>query len=236
MGLLDLFNKKTSLEASGLLNLKTDRHSHILPGVDDGFRVLDDSLKALEYLEKQGITTVWCTPHIMEEMPNTTEDLRNRFSELCEAYKGNLELHLGAEYMMDMLFEDRLSTDDLIVGEDGFLLMETYTDNHSTNIFDVFKRVMAKGYKPLFAHPERYRYLNQEDYRILHDMGVCFQLNIPSAIGYYGEDAFRKAFMLLQKGWYSCMGFDAHRLGALKEQCDGQHLKKEIVPYLKFFG
>ena len=50
----------------------TDCHSHLLPGVDDGVRTAEESLRILEEMERQGIRKLWLTPHIMEDIPNTT--------------------------------------------------------------------------------------------------------------------------------------------------------------------
>ena len=60
------FTKKISLEQSGLFQGLTDWHSHILPGVDDGFQKMEDSLAALQKYEELGVKSVWLTPHIME--------------------------------------------------------------------------------------------------------------------------------------------------------------------------
>lgn len=86
----------------------TDYHSHILPGVDDGVQTMDESLEILRLYEEQGIKSVWLTPHIMEDIPNTTAHLRDRFAELQAAYTGGVQLHLAAENMLDNLFEERL--------------------------------------------------------------------------------------------------------------------------------
>ena len=79
-----------------LLNNFTDYHSHILPGVDDGVKKMERSLEVLAQYEQLGIAEVWCTPHTMEDIPNTTEGLKSRFAELCEAYKGPIKLHLAS--------------------------------------------------------------------------------------------------------------------------------------------
>ena len=103
----------------------TDWHCHILPGVDDGFKRLEDSLAALGRYELLGLSEVWLTPHVMEDVPNETEALRSRFSELCDAYGGPVRLHLAAEYMMDNLFEGRLEARDLLpLGTGGRHLLE----------------------------------------------------------------------------------------------------------------
>ena len=97
------FSSKTTLCKSDLLGGATDCHTHLLPGVDDGFRTADDSLAALSRLESTGIRTVWLTPHIMEDIPNETDDLRRRFEEFAALYTGPIELHLAAEHMLDNL-------------------------------------------------------------------------------------------------------------------------------------
>ena len=103
------FKKQTSLVGSGILEGFTDYHSHILPGVDDGVQTLDESLYVLDCLEKLGVQSIWLTPHIMEDFPNTSEKLRERFQLLLQYYSGGIALHLAAEYMLDNLFEERLA-------------------------------------------------------------------------------------------------------------------------------
>ena len=95
------FSKKTTIAASGILQGAADHHSHILPGVDDGVECMAEALRILATYEALGIKTLWLTPHIMEDIPNTPQKLRARFEELKAAYTGNIELHLAAEYMID---------------------------------------------------------------------------------------------------------------------------------------
>ena len=94
-----LFSKKTKLTDSDLFNGLTDWHSHILPGVDDGFKDMKDSLDAINKFEKLGISRLWLTPHVMEDYPNTPEFLKSRFEELKQAYNGTVELRLASENM-----------------------------------------------------------------------------------------------------------------------------------------
>ena len=93
------FSKKTSI--ADLFAGATDHHSHILPGVDDGVENIDEAQNILATYERLGIKELWLTPHIMEDIPNTPEKLRTRFQELKAVYKGNIQLHLAAEYMID---------------------------------------------------------------------------------------------------------------------------------------
>lgn len=233
MGLFDLFSPKRSIAESGILNGSTDRHSHILYGVDDGIKALEDSLAVLAFVESLGVKEVWCTPHIMEDVPNTTESLRNRFEELISHYKGSIKLHLAAEYMIDIVFEERLKAGDLLTMEDNMLLMETSTVAPPYDLKGSLKGAMSAGYRPLFAHPERCRFLEVKDCEELDEMGVRLQLNIASLTGYYGQSTRAKAEILLKKGLYFAYGSDCHRVKTIKEQYNRTELKKDIIKLLK---
>ncbi len=212
------FKKHISLKDSGIFKGFTDWHSHILPGVDDGVRTMEHSLEILRIYEELGVETVWLTPHIMEDVPNTPARLRERFAELQGAYNGPVKLHLAAENMLDSLFEERLAGNDLLpLGENGdHLLVETSYFNPPMGLTDILARIKAKGYYPVLAHPERYVYMSEKDYRQLKDMDVKFQLNIFSLWGLYGETAQKKATALQKKGFYNYQGTDLHRLEVLQ--------------------
>mgnify|MGYP001777601711 CR=1 FL=1 len=211
------FLRNRTIGETGILHGMTDWHCHILPGVDDGFRSLEDSLEALSRYESLGVSEVWLTPHVMEDVPSTTEALKNRFSELCDAYKGPLRLYLAAEYMMDSLFERRLRDRDLLpLGTGGkHLLVETSYFNPPAGLVEILKSIKAAGYFPVLAHPERYMYMDMEDYSALMDSGVRLQLNLCSLVGMYGKEVQKKAFRLLRKGCFSIVGTDLHRLSQL---------------------
>ena len=232
MGIFGFLKKKYAL-ADGVLKGATDSHSHILFGVDDGIATLEDSLAVLALEESVGIKEVWCTPHVMDDLSNTTESLKERFQQLQQAYKGPIKLHLAAEYMLDSEFERRLAQGDLLTIEDSLLLVETSMNVPPYNFGEILQEIMAKGYRPLLAHPERYRYLQMKDYQHLDSIGVHFQLNLPSLLGYYGESAQKKAKDLLRNGWYKRLGSDCHRLHALREQFDREVLTSDINEQLR---
>lgn len=211
-----LFNRHKTFDESGLLNVIVDRHSHILFGVDDGVRTLEQSLAVLSWLEAHGLKSLWLTPHVMEDVPNTTEDLRARFAELLAIYKGGISLSLAAEYMIDNLFERRLGEKDFLVMEDSRLLMETSTWSAPYGLYDIIDRTMRAGYRPLIAHPERYRYMDYPDYRKLVSMGAQLQMNIPSLAGAYGPVEMEKSRKLLAEGMYSEVGSDCHSLSSMQ--------------------
>ena len=127
---------------------------HLLYGVDDGVRTLEESLAILGEWERLGVKGVWCTPHVMEDVPNTVEGLRQRFAALQSAYTGPVELHLGSENMLDALFRKRLERDELLPLSDGLLLVETSVYGSPFDLEKLFRDIQKKGYTPLLAHPE----------------------------------------------------------------------------------
>ena len=227
-----LFNRRTSVLDSGLLKGAVDQHSHILYGLDDGVKTQEDSLVILQWLEEQGVSEVWFTPHVMEDVPNTTEEIRARFEQLKAIYSGGLKLNLAAEYMIDTVFEDRLERRDLLEHGPETVLVETSAIAPPMNLWSVLDRILKAGYRPLIAHPERYRYMDQSDYRELHNMGCFLQLNLPSIVGFYGESVRQRAQYLLDKGWYRMVGSDCHRFRAIEAQYTVKELKKETIAKL----
>jgi tyrosine-protein phosphatase YwqE len=217
-----LFSKESKIKKSGLLDKKSDVHSHILYGVDDGVQQLEESLQILRELENLGIENLWCTPHIMEDIPNQTNFLQERFLQLKQAYKGKIQLHLAAEYMIDNVFNERLSNKDLLPhGElKNHLLVETSYFNPPLNLEETLQEIYSIGYYPLLAHPERYAYMEDNDYIRLKSNGIKFQLNLLSLKGMYGKTAQKKAEWLLSKNYYDQVGSDIHsihQIHALKD-------------------
>ncbi|MCH5229175.1 MAG: capsular biosynthesis protein [Muribaculaceae bacterium] len=208
------FSKKKSLEESGVFNGFTDWHSHILPGVDDGIQRIEDSLAVLREYERMGFKKVWLTPHVMEDFPNETAKLKERFEELKKAWTGSTEIRLASENMLDTLFEERLEKKDFLpIGDEGrHLLVETsyYTPPYAMD--EMLEKARKIGYYLILAHPERYRYMDEKDYRRLKENGVLFQMNFMSIVGAYGETARKKAEWLLDAGMIDMMGSDVHRL------------------------
>ena len=213
------FGRHISLEESGAFRGFTDWHCHILPGVDDGVQTMGEALQILAEYERLGIKEVWLTPHIMEDIPNTTLHLRERFAELQAAYHGNVALNLASENMLDNLLEERLEKNDLLpIGKDGkHLLVETSYFNPPIDLHNVLLRIKSKGYYPVLAHPERYLYMNEREYLILKSMDVKFQLNLFSLLGMYGKEIRKKAVRIRQLGMYEYIGTDLHRMKVLKE-------------------
>lgn len=208
------FHKTVTIARSGILRGMADCHSHLLPGVDDGVKTREESLAILEEMERWGIRKVWLTPHIMEDIPNETARLEEKFRDLEQDYGGTIELALAAEYMLDNLFKERLEQDDLLPLQEGkrYLLVETSYFNPPMDLLSTLKQIQSKGYFPLLAHPERYEYMEVRDYKALKQENISFQLNIPALAGVYGKRVQEKAETLLKAGMYELKGNDTHSM------------------------
>lgn len=224
------FRKRVSLADSGIFQEFTDWHCHLLPGVDDGVPAMEETLQVLSLYESLGIREVWLTPHIMEDIPNTTQGLKTRFAELQKAYSGTIRLNLAAEYMMDNLFEERLERKDLLLlGTKGDrLLVETSYFNPPVGLKNILLRIKSKGYHPMLAHPERYIYMCEAEYEDLKAMGILFQMNLSSFAGMYGKEAKAKACVLLKKGMYNLVGNDTHSVAYCQKLLQAKMKANEV--------
>ncbi|MCF0199592.1 MAG: capsular biosynthesis protein [Bacteroidaceae bacterium] len=235
------FSSRLRVAQTDLFSGYVERHCHLLPGVDDGVDEPEESLRILRKMEELGVSELWLTPHIMEDIPNSPDDLRQRFEEFAALYRdssetaGSIQLHLSAEHMLDTLFEKRLADGDVLPHADGQLLIETSYINPPFNMHELLNKVKQHGFFPLLAHPERYAYMDEDDYEQLKDMDVRFQLNLPSLTGAYGRTARKKALDLLKRGWYDCYGMDMHSERALHFFLI-QKLPKSVLRQLELVG
>ena len=207
------FLRKEIIIKSEILTDFTDYHSHILPNVDDGIKSVEKALAVLDSYQVLGVKRVVFTPHIMADYPqNSAQFLRSKFEEFKRLYTGEIELSLGAEYMLDAKFEKHLNSGDLLPIVDNYLLVETSYINSPINFMDQLRAIQSKGYFVVLAHPERYNYMQNDDYKQLKNIGVLFQLNLLSIVGVYGKGAEQRAKKLLHSGCYDFVGTDIHNL------------------------
>lgn len=229
------FSSKRSIAQAGLLEGSTDWHCHLLPGVDDGVKELSETLELLALCERLGVSQIWLTPHTMEDVPNTPEDLRQRFDALSQVYSGPLRLRLASEHMLDNLFDDRLAAGSVMpIGSDGkHLLVETSYFTPPYDFDGKLDAIRSAGYFPVLAHPERYVYMEDSDYASLRARGIAMQLNLFSMVGMYGPEAAAKARRLLKKGMYAIAGTDVHSLRQYEHAVRLPALKSSDISLLR---
>lgn len=190
-----------------------DFHSHILPNIDDGSRSLNETINILKEAQKAGFTKVISTSHYIEGYYETSEEERTKLlNEVKENFR-DMELYLGNEIyitnqMTNLISEKKAST----INNSKYVLFELPMNTKSMEVKEVVFRLMEKGYIPIIAHPERYKYVkeNIEYVRELADMGVLFQSNYGSSIGMYGKKAQKTQKKLLEEGLIHFFGSDVH--------------------------
>ncbi|MCQ2304403.1 MAG: hypothetical protein MJZ97_05355 [Bacteroidales bacterium] len=192
-----------------------DIHSHILPGVDDGFQSEADSIEALHYVEQLGFAKMCLTPHFMKQYDNNKEKIVPRFEAFRKkvSNKCKIQLRLGAEHMLDSDFPEHFKRGFLTIdSENSFVLCETSYLMCEPNTTVMLYDIMLDGYTPVIAHPERYQYASKQYYERWKDKGYLYQLNLLSLTGAYGETAMVKSHQMLRDGMYDYVGTDLHRL------------------------
>ncbi|MFI3268218.1 MAG: CpsB/CapC family capsule biosynthesis tyrosine phosphatase [Rikenellaceae bacterium] len=228
--MFNFFTSKIPLIESEILTDLTDIHSHILPCVDDGSASVEDSIHILDTYENLGVKKVKFTPHIMENYPkNNASSLKIEFEKFKSQYKGNIELSLGAEYMLDAGFQKHFTENEVLTITEDHILVETSFMYPPINIYETISDIMSKGYFVILAHPERYTYMNVEDYDKLKSMGVLFQMNLQSIIEYYGKEASKKAQYLLKISAYDFIGTDVHNPRMLEPKFKSAKLDKKTI-------
>ena len=198
--------------------LDIDLHSHLIPGIDDGAKDMQESLALLKALEDLGYKKVITTPHIMvDTYCNTKEIIDDGLNKLRVAAKKNnlsITIDAAAEYYLDDGFLAHLHGGKVLTFGDNYLLFETSYMAKPLSFDDTVDTIIALGYKPVLAHPERYRYIDdlKTEYQVLKDKGIYFQVNINSFGGHYAKDAKMKAEYLSKHGMIDFLGSDIHHI------------------------
>lgn len=217
MGWLDFLKIKPEEEVLDLSWLGTDMHSHLIPGIDDGSKSMEESLALLQRLEGFGLRKVITTPHIMSEYyKNTPEIIRQGLEDLRQAAQAaqiNLEIEAAAEYYMDEIFLEKVKNEEeLLTFGDQYILVETGFINKPQMLLEIIFHLEMAGYKPVFAHPERYQYL-LADKKLLEELlerKLIFQVNLLSLTGFYSKPVKDFAEMLIEREAVSFLGTDCH--------------------------
>jgi protein-tyrosine phosphatase len=192
--------------------LEVDMHSHLIPGIDDGAKSLEESLSFIETLKKIGYKGLITTPHIISDIyPNTQATIETPFQQVKLKLPG-FKLTYAAEYMINAEFEDLLDDNQLLTFGNNYVLIEMSYIAESANFRDMVFKLKVKGYQPILAHPERYIFLhnNYKIYQEIKDIGCLLQLNILSVSGYYGAEVKQVANKLLSDKLIDFAGTDLH--------------------------
>lgn len=211
-------NKKRAFAPQDLGQLHTDVHSHLIPGIDDGAKSLDESIRLIQGLQSLGYKKLITTPHVMSDYyKNDKEKILSGLARVREAlklHKIDIELDAAAEYYLDEDFAELIKKRELLTFGKNMVLFELSFFEEPKILDQVIFDLQLEGYKPVLAHPERYPFYHRsmDKYQNLIDKGVLFQLNLGSISGNYGPDVMKVAEKMVDKGWVSLLGSDTHHM------------------------
>ena len=190
-----------------------DIHSHILPGIDDGAKTLEDTEFLLEEMKQLGFTKVITTPHTMSTVwENTPETIQNAIFKVKSELSLPFEIQAASEYLLDESVITKAKNKELLTLKGNFVLVELSYLNAPFQLYDFLYQLQLSGYHVVLAHPERYSYFhsNKKEYKKLKKAGYLFQLNLLSTVGYYGKEVAETANYLLKENLYDFTGSDIH--------------------------
>lgn len=202
-----------------------DYHCHLLPGVDDGMADVETAVAAIEAMQALGYAGAVMTPHIYTGVfDNDAAGLRaaHRVFAAALAERGiTFPLSLAAEYYADEHFLKLIDDDELLalpVNGERWVLLEFPYMQETPFAGVCLAALTSRGYRPVVAHVERYRFVAQEPAVWLERFeraGAVLQGDIGSLVGQFGEPVKKFAAWLLEKEKISIWGSDLHHPGQL---------------------
>lgn len=194
-----------------------DLHSHILPGIDDGAKTIEESLAMARIAVANGTTVIAATPHVIEGrwLPewNTIVSLCKELG--TELKRENIALTIipGAEVALNMDILDLIKGPGPYCLNSGkYILVELPATHIPQYTDEFFFTLQARGINPILAHPERHPEISRNPDLIVNwvNKGVLMQMNGPSLVGKMGERAMKTAEVLLNSNLIHFVGSDTH--------------------------
>lgn len=191
-----------------------DLHSHVLPGVDDGARTLDDALSMLAVAERDGIATIVATPHAAAATPEAVRDGVGRLRAAARDRGLTVDIRAGSEVRFEADLAARYAAGEVLtIADTSWLLMElslraAWSPYLAQGVYDL----QVGGASVVLAHAERYPAV-QRDPDILLDLiaqGVVLQVNADSVLGNGSRTVAQTADTLLRRRMAHVIASDAH--------------------------
>ena len=219
-----------------IMNNYIDIHSHILYGIDDGSRSLNESINIIKKMKNLGFNNIVITPHYINGTGYNCNNfgkkiLFNYLNDKLKEENVDINLYLGNEiFIFDKIKEALENGEISSLAESKYLLIETPMQQEITNLDTCLFKLISYGYKVVLAHPERYSYFQEDPDKIKKyiDMGVLFQSNYASIIGRYGHHAMKTLKYFLKNNYITFLASDIHHEDS--EFYDNfDKMKKEII-------
>lgn len=220
--------------------VRADMHSHLIPGIDDGARTMEDAVALIRRLNELGYSKLITTPHIQGEFYKNTpgiilaglENVKNA----VRAQNIPVEIEAAAEYLLDDAFPEKMNNGNLLTFGSKYILVEMSYYSPNPDLKNIVFNLQVDGYKVILAHPERYTYWFNDfsRYEDLKDRGVFFQLNIVSLAGHYPDPVKKFAEKLIEKGFIDFVGSDMHNTNYMRSMENS--LKEKVLARLVASG
>lgn len=196
-----------------------DLHSHILMGIDDGSKDINESIKILRQAQEKNITDIMLTPHYINNSIYNADNQKKKslLLKLKEELKKeniNINLYLGNEVYIDedivnLIKEKKIST----LNDTRYVLIELPMREELKNDKEIIFNLITNNYIPVIAHPERYTYIQDDPNKIdkYIELGALFQGNYLSLYGNYGKSAQKTLKKLIKTNKITFLGSDIHK-------------------------
>ncbi len=190
-----------------------DIHTHILPGIDDGAKSVEEAVLMMEELHKQNVRTAVCTPHFdprKQALKDFAEQRTNARRRLTDT---SISLITGSETVLNEYLFHYPDLTQLCIGNTDYILIELpFSSVWSREVFDQLDRLTNYyGLIPIIAHVERYPAARRRRKMIkkLIEAGCLIQLNASSVLC---REGWRKAKKYLKRGLIDLLASDCHNM------------------------
>lgn len=212
-----------------------DLHCHLLPGIDDGVKTVEDGLILARGLAAFGFSTIVATPHVRSGYwVNTRESIAPALQAIVSGLGGTgPTVQHAAENYFDDLVWDQFTKGELIGYGDGkTALVEFSPQGAPLGTRERFFQMRLKGCRPVLAHPERYAdaWSSSEKLEPLSSGGAVFLIDLPSLSGKFGRKPKKTAERLVEEGLCYALCSDAHR------PSDLEHVERGLERARKLAG
>lgn len=195
-----------------------DIHCHILDGIDDGPKTLEEAISLCRMLQIRGIDKVVATPHFIGDYDSkpTPESINEKIATLKSKMKKEnirLEIYPGMEVFASNDTVERIEKGEILtLNNSRYVLIEFSFENIPKYMSELLFSMQLKGYIPIIAHPERYsvRYRKSGIIKKAVESGSLLQVNSGSVMGAHGTEVQDEAIRLLKSGMVHLIATDAH--------------------------
>ncbi len=210
-----LFKSGKNLSATDLSSIAVDMHSHLIPGIDDGVKTVDEAIPLIRRFFQLGYRKLIITPHINSRFPNSSKRIRSGLQQLrlaVEEARIPIILEAAAEYQLEEGFGKLLEANDFLTFGNQQLLIELSYFLPPPDLSEILYQLQSSGYNLILAHAERYGYWHRDLSKLesLLDREVALQVNLNSFSGYFGADVRNAARKIVARAWVTYAGSDVH--------------------------